>query len=99
MTETDKAVEALVSSRLKARYPDFDFMGEETYAPGQNLTAAPTFVVDPIDGTTVSDIRHSFLPILTRIPPSILAWRFTPDVTSQGSLETRSVDSWFQNRC
>lgn len=28
------------------------FLGEETYHPGLHLTAAPTFVVDPIDGTT-----------------------------------------------
>ena len=27
-------------------------MGEETYKPGTKLTNAPTFVVDPIDGTT-----------------------------------------------
>jgi myo-inositol-1(or 4)-monophosphatase len=28
------------------------FIGEETYKPGQELTAKPTFIVDPIDGTT-----------------------------------------------
>lgn len=27
-------------------------MGEETYKPGDKLTSTPTFVVDPIDGTT-----------------------------------------------
>ena len=27
------------------------FLGEETYQPGLHLTSAPTFVVDPIDGT------------------------------------------------
>lgn len=27
-------------------------MGEETYKPGDLLTPAPTFIVDPIDGTT-----------------------------------------------
>jgi len=27
-------------------------MGEETYKPGDRLTAKPTFIVDPIDGTT-----------------------------------------------
>lgn len=27
-------------------------MGEETYTPGQRLTRKPTFIVDPIDGTT-----------------------------------------------
>jgi myo-inositol-1(or 4)-monophosphatase len=27
-------------------------MGEETYTPGQRLSSKPTFIVDPIDGTT-----------------------------------------------
>ncbi|OTA93027.1 hypothetical protein M434DRAFT_396035 [Hypoxylon sp. CO27-5] len=52
VTETDKAVETLVSSRLSKAYPSFAFIGEETYKPGVEVTAAPTFIVDPIDGTT-----------------------------------------------
>ncbi|KAI1210876.1 inositol monophosphatase [Annulohypoxylon truncatum] len=52
VTETDKAVEALVSTRLTKAYPSFSFIGEETYKPGMQVTAAPTFIVDPIDGTT-----------------------------------------------
>ncbi|KAK7544702.1 uncharacterized protein J3D65DRAFT_32967 [Phyllosticta citribraziliensis] len=52
VTETDQAVEKMVSTTLKDKYPDFSFMGEETYKPGDSLTAAPTFIVDPIDGTT-----------------------------------------------
>ncbi|KAL9056087.1 MAG: hypothetical protein Q9162_003149 [Coniocarpon cinnabarinum] len=52
VTETDKAVEDMISATLRERYPDFAFMGEETYKPGDRLTAQPTFVVDPIDGTT-----------------------------------------------
>ncbi|KAI1461365.1 inositol monophosphatase [Annulohypoxylon moriforme] len=52
VTETDKAVEALVSSRLSMAYPTFSFVGEETYKPGVQVTPAPTFIVDPIDGTT-----------------------------------------------
>lgn len=33
-------------------------MGEETYKPGTLLTADPTFIVDPIDGTT--NFVHAF---------------------------------------
>ncbi|KAK7956785.1 uncharacterized protein PG986_006007 [Apiospora aurea] len=58
VTEADKAVEALVSGQLQKKYPTFDFMGEETYEPGQKLTAWPTFIVDPIDGTT--NFVHGF---------------------------------------
>jgi myo-inositol-1(or 4)-monophosphatase len=52
VTETDRAVEAYISNELGHMYPDFSFMGEETYVPGQKLGDEPTFVVDPIDGTT-----------------------------------------------
>ncbi|EPS42082.1 hypothetical protein H072_3889 [Dactylellina haptotyla CBS 200.50] len=52
VTETDKAIENILNEKLRERYPDFKFMGEETYQPGDTLTPAPTFIVDPIDGTT-----------------------------------------------
>lgn len=52
VTETDRAVEVLVSSTLREKYPNYCFMGEETYRPGDRLTSAPTFICDPIDGTT-----------------------------------------------
>ncbi|KAB2575936.1 Inositol monophosphatase [Lasiodiplodia theobromae] len=52
VTETDQAVEKMVSTTLKEKYPSFSFMGEETYKPGDKLTPNPTFIVDPIDGTT-----------------------------------------------
>jgi myo-inositol-1(or 4)-monophosphatase len=58
VTETDKAVETMVSTELMGKYPNFEFIGEETYKPGMQLTDAPTFIVDPIDGTT--NFIHSF---------------------------------------
>lgn len=42
----------MVSTRLRESYPSFSFIGEETYTPSTHLTASPTFIVDPIDGTT-----------------------------------------------
>ncbi|KAK8236676.1 hypothetical protein HDK77DRAFT_513098 [Phyllosticta capitalensis] len=51
VTATDKAVEAMIYESLKAAFPSFDFLGEETFKEGQKLTDAPTFVVDPVDGT------------------------------------------------
>lgn len=59
VTETDQAVEKMVSTRLMSSYPNFSFIGEETYVPGSTkLTSAPTFIVDPIDGTT--NFVHAF---------------------------------------
>ena len=48
----------MVSTRLQTSYPSFKFIGEETYTPGQALTEEPTFIVDPIDGTT--NFVHNF---------------------------------------
>ncbi|KAL9010047.1 MAG: hypothetical protein Q9173_004979 [Seirophora scorigena] len=62
VTETDKAVEDLISTSLKSEYPDYSFLGEETAQSGR-LTDAPTFIVDPIDGTTNFVHAHPYVSI------------------------------------
>lgn len=52
VTETDRAVENLVRRRLQENFPDFLFIGEETHIAGSGISAEPTWIVDPIDGTT-----------------------------------------------
>lgn len=54
VTETDQAVEAYIKDSISQTYPNFRFIGEESYAGGERveLTDEPTFIVDPIDGTT-----------------------------------------------
>ncbi|CAK9061971.1 Inositol monophosphatase 2 (IMP 2) (IMPase 2) (LeIMP2) (Inositol-1(or 4)-monophosphatase 2) [Durusdinium trenchii] len=51
VTKYDRQVEELVLTRLRACAPDFGVVAEET-ASKEELTDAPTWVVDPIDGTT-----------------------------------------------
>ncbi|MCJ1439602.1 MAG: hypothetical protein MMC23_000082 [Stictis urceolatum] len=63
VTSTDKAVEEMVSTTLKTKYPDYAFVGEETCTPGTSLTATPTFIVDPIDGTTNFVHAHPYISI------------------------------------
>ncbi|EOA82732.1 hypothetical protein ACJQWK_04449 [Exserohilum turcicum] len=63
VTETDRAVESLISASLRSTYPHFSFMGEETYQPGDVLSANPTFICDPIDGTTNFVHRHPYVCI------------------------------------
>jgi len=63
VTETDKAVEKLISTTLLSKYPTFKFMGEETYKPGTALDDSPTFIVDPIDGTTNFVHGHPYVSI------------------------------------
>ncbi|KAH0566295.1 hypothetical protein GP486_000321 [Trichoglossum hirsutum] len=58
VTETDQAIEKMVYTALKAKYINYEFLGEETYKPGMKLTDAPTFICDPIDGTI--NFVHAF---------------------------------------
>jgi myo-inositol-1(or 4)-monophosphatase len=59
VTKIDKLVEKTVSEKISVAYPDYKFIGEETYVEGETkLTDDPTFIVDPIDGTT--NFIHNF---------------------------------------
>lgn len=60
VTETDKACEELVFNYLKQHYPTHKFIGEETTAANgaTELTDDPTWIVDPVDGTT--NFVHGF---------------------------------------
>jgi len=60
VTEYDVKVEELVRADIKKTYPEFGFIGEESYSSGTRppLTDDPTFCVDPIDGTT--NFVHGF---------------------------------------
>ncbi|KAI6704651.1 hypothetical protein NL676_007613 [Syzygium grande] len=60
VTETDKACEDLIFNHLKQRYPTHKFIGEETTAAcgTSELTDEPTWIVDPLDGTT--NFVHGF---------------------------------------
>ncbi|WOK99700.1 inositol monophosphatase 3 [Canna indica] len=60
VTETDKACEELIFNHLKKYYPSHKFIGEETSAVfgTDELTDEPTWIIDPVDGTT--NFVHGF---------------------------------------
>ncbi|SCV05556.1 LANO_0H10088g1_1 [Lachancea nothofagi CBS 11611] len=59
VTAIDKQVEKLIWDNVKQKYPEFKFIGEESYVAGQTkITDEPTFIIDPIDGTT--NFVHDF---------------------------------------
>ena len=59
VTAIDKQVEKLIWDSLKEEFPNFKFVGEEGYIKGvTKITDEPTFIVDPIDGTT--NFVHDF---------------------------------------
>ena len=49
VTDADVQVQKLLIERLHALVPDAEFLAEEQ--DNQRLSAAPTFIIDPIDGT------------------------------------------------
>ncbi|PWZ53871.1 Inositol monophosphatase 3 [Zea mays] len=61
VTETDKACEDLIFNHLRKHFPDHKFIGEEESAAlgaTADLTDDPTWIVDPLDGTT--NFVHGF---------------------------------------
>ena len=62
VTETDAAVEQHIRSALAAAHPGIGFLGEESSTTGL-LAAAPTFVVDPVDGTTNFVHGHPYVAV------------------------------------
>ena len=77
VTATDQAAEKLIIDTIRARYPDHAFIGEESAfaqgsaAPGSAsasaspplaLGDAPTWIIDPLDGTT--NFVHGY-PLVT----------------------------------
>lgn len=60
VTETDQATEELVKKEISTRFPTHEFIGEESWAAGEEnaIGDAVTWIVDPIDGTT--NFVHGF---------------------------------------
>ncbi|XP_017261806.1 inositol monophosphatase 1 [Kryptolebias marmoratus] len=65
VTETDQKVEQLIISSIKGKYPTHSFIGEESVAAGASsvLTDNPTWIIDPIDGTTNFVHRFPFVSV------------------------------------
>ncbi len=57
VTEVDVKCEAMIKKRLQKEFPSFRFLGEESGA-SSNDGGAPTWHVDPLDGTT--NFVHGF---------------------------------------
>ncbi|XP_047424142.1 inositol monophosphatase 1-like [Mugil cephalus] len=60
VTKTDERVEKIIIGSLKKEFPSHCFIGEESVAKGEAcvLTDKPTWIIDPVDGTT--NFVHGF---------------------------------------
>ncbi|EFJ52899.1 hypothetical protein VOLCADRAFT_78931 [Volvox carteri f. nagariensis] len=70
VTATDKAAEDLIFNRIRRSFPDHHFIGEESSAAAtggvsEQLGDSPTWMVDPLDGTT--NFVHGFPFVCTSI--------------------------------
>ncbi|XP_077592279.1 inositol monophosphatase 1-like [Stigmatopora nigra] len=65
VTETDQRVEKLIISSIRSKFPSHSFIGEESVAAGESsvLTDDPTWIIDPIDGTTNFVHRFPFVAV------------------------------------
>ncbi|MGH0176260.1 UNVERIFIED_CONTAM: hypothetical protein FKN15_013244 [Acipenser sinensis] len=65
VTETDQKVESMIISSIKKKFPTHSFIGEESVAAGESsiLTDNPTWIIDPIDGTTNFVHRFPFVAV------------------------------------
>ncbi|KAF4662392.1 Inositol monophosphatase 1 [Perkinsus olseni] len=52
VTETDVAVERFLIERIASSFPTHKFLAEESSREDDQLSSDPTWVIDPIDGTT-----------------------------------------------
>lgn len=59
VTEVDKDVEQYLFGQLKKHFPGHEFIGEEGSGDSKvKLTSAPTWIIDPVDGTL--NFVHSY---------------------------------------
>ncbi|XP_041103116.1 inositol monophosphatase 1-like [Polyodon spathula] len=65
VTETDQKVESMIISSIREKFPTHSFIGEESVAAGAAsiLTDNPTWIIDPIDGTTNFVHRFPFVAV------------------------------------
>lgn len=69
VTETDKLVEKMLISGFQEKFPDHQFIGEESTDTKCHLTDAPTWIIDPVDGTM--NFVHGFPYVAVSIGLSV----------------------------
>jgi len=73
VTEVDTAIEQAMKERLKALYPEIQFMGEEKDNSEINFSGA-VWILDPVDGTSnlIHDFQNSSLSLALAIEKQIV---------------------------
>ncbi|GAA57806.1 myo-inositol-1(or 4)-monophosphatase, partial [Clonorchis sinensis] len=61
VTEYDRKVEEFLKAEILAVHPDHKIIAEEGYSGSAVLTQEPTWIIDPIDGTSNFVSRFPFI--------------------------------------
>ncbi|XP_043263918.1 inositol monophosphatase 2-like [Colletes gigas] len=77
VTDYDTKIEELFTKRLREKFPSHEFIGEETFAKTKEkpiLTDKPTWIIDPIDGTTnfVNSFPHTCISVALSVYKEIV---------------------------
>ena len=93
VTETDQAVEKFIMAKINQSYPTHCFIGEESFAGGSkvDLTDAPTWIIDPIDGTTNFTRKSHILLALASAQASPLRCNWLLTLASASASQTSSI--------
>ncbi|CAH8625238.1 unnamed protein product [Heterobilharzia americana] len=95
VTEVDKAVERYICKEILTAFPNHKIIAEEAYTGNAELTCSPTWIIDPIDGTSNFVSRFPFVcvsiayyvdkePEIAVVYNPVLKWFFR-GIRSQGA--------------
>ncbi|MBA3532921.1 MAG: inositol monophosphatase [Ardenticatenales bacterium] len=103
VTDADLSADAAIAHALGTAFPDHTILSEEAYQPGDTLDdEAPTWVVDPVDGTTnfahrlplfsISlGLRHRGEGQVGVVHAPALGWMFAAAAQQGGTLNDRPL--------
>ncbi|VDK36589.1 unnamed protein product [Taenia asiatica] len=93
VTDTDKQVEDLVKSRILETYSDHKIIAEESASGRSILTSDPTWIVDPIDGTSnfVSKWVPRFLQLFSELHNALILTDWGGD-RNASNLDTKAAN-------
>lgn len=100
VTEADVAAEEAIINHLQAKCPGVEFMAEESSRPPETMPEVPTWIIDPLDGTT--NFAHHFPWFATSIGYSeggqVKAGVIYQPLLDELFLAVRGSGAWLNNK-
>lgn len=98
VTQVDRTLENSFREHIKARYPEHEILGEESYQAGRSYADRHLWVIDPIDGTTnFVKQKDDYCCILSYFEEGICQLGYVYDFKSEILYSARRGEGVFQN--